>query len=149
VRHRAGFAFSQESNHFIEYGEGARFSLPGVENSELAEDGLRAMIAALESYQLVVRELGGKKKERCGTARSLLPSGLESRLVFTGNLRALRHFCELRGAEDNVVEIRDVAAQVTDLMRFEAPTVFDALRVEPGQDDGPSVRNVRPETRKV
>ena len=61
----------------------------------------------------------------------------------TANIRALRHFIELRGAEDNVLEIRMVALQVARLMRAEAPAAFEDYEEFTGADGFVAVRNAR------
>src|SRR5439155_11431064 len=57
-------------------------------------------------------------------ARSVLPNATETKIFFTGNARALRHFIELRGSEHADVEIRKVAVAILDLMQKEAPALF-------------------------
>jgi len=139
VRHRAGFSYSQESTHFVEYDpKSARASLPGFDTglADQAAEQCRAIAAAVDAYAQALAHVKAhfkdckdlaahaRKKAACGTARALLPNAVESKLGFTANARALRHFLELRGADDNVPEIRMVAAEVIEIMRREAPTVF-------------------------
>ena len=42
----------------------------------------------------------------------------------TANARALRHFVELRCSEHAEPEIREVAAQVLEILQKEAPSLF-------------------------
>lgn len=156
VRHRAGWAYSQESTHFIEYEpDSARAALAGMdalmdynelESAKVAvEAGLAAYVRALAPLRDSISK--GKlsprkaKKAKCGIARNLLPTGIESMLGFTANARALRWFLTLRGADDNVVEIRMVAAQVLEHMRREAPVLFDDFETYEADDGFVALRN--------
>lgn len=157
VRHRAGFGYSQESSHFIRYDDGARggqepgVCLTGVEGSgarELMVEGCEeALRNYREAWKLMAQTYGleedgwkGRvKKAVSGAIRGLLPTAVESRLGFTGNARAIRHFVELRGAVDNTAEIRHVAAQTLDHMRREAPSVFSDLEWDRHEDGHPVV----------
>ena len=146
VRHRAGWAYSQESTHFVKYGQHARIALPGLKDAspEAIKAADQAARAAVDAYVKLHEDLSEtfpeqpkRRKALTGAARSLLPQALESKLVFTANARALRHFCELRGAEDNTVEIRLVASQVLDYMKCEAPSIFADFTESKGQDGYP------------
>ena len=57
-------------------------------------------------------------------ARSVLPNATETKIFVTANARALRHFIELRCSEHAETEIREVAAQVLDILQREAPSLF-------------------------
>jgi thymidylate synthase (FAD) len=46
------------------------------------------------------------------TARSLLPNETEAPMVFTGNVRALRHIIEMRADEHAESEIRNLAVRL-------------------------------------
>lgn len=155
VRHRAGFAYSQESQHFVDYTDPKckpRACLPGIAADDL--NGLASMDSTLRSalatYRQVMSQIradmagrepapGKLKKLALATARAALPNMLESKLGFSANARALRWFIELRGGEDNVPEIRMVAKQVADIMRTEAPHIFADARVFVAWDGFPKV----------
>lgn len=154
VRHRAGWAYSQESTHFVRYdsaegmeGQEAGASLCALTGEERETAGL-AIEAAVRAYVMlwtrVQMQTEGKtktqvKKATCAAVRGLLPTALESKLGFTANARALRHFIELRGAEDNVPEIRYVAADLARIMKDEAPAIFSDYTEKAGQDSHPVV----------
>lgn len=146
-RHRAGWAHSVESTHFVNYTTDATVSVcgldPETEGTARAVDALRV---ALEEYvalwEVVRPEAVGGKKAACAAARGLLPTALRARHGFTANARALRHFCELRGEECNVPEIRYVASDVCTVMRKEAPSLFDDFTVAAGVDGHPVVTAV-------
>lgn len=159
VRHRAGFAYSQESTHFIKYDEGAEVCLPGMEAVfEQHTVDFQALIISLKAYvdvcELIQGEVfqnmsKGRKKAICGTARNLLPTAIQSRLGMTGNIRSLRHFIELRGEECNVPEIRMVANGVLCQMLMYAPTCFCEYESYVAEDGFVAIRSTVPTRRKV
>ena len=68
-------------------------------------------------------------------ARSVLPNATETKLFFTANARALRHFIEMRASRHAETEIRQLAVQVLRLMQKEAPHLFGDYQLVP-LDDG-------------
>jgi thymidylate synthase (FAD) len=126
VRHRAGAGFSQISQRYVS-GSVLRF----VERPEYQEDEElhrlfeeRAERAAAEYGEMADRLLGRQegghemlsadhktdaRKKVQQTARSLLPNETEAPMVFTGNVRALRHIIEMRADAHAESEIRNLA----------------------------------------
>jgi thymidylate synthase (FAD) len=141
VRHRAGAAFSQISQRYVS-GSVLRF----VERPEYQEDGElhrlfgeRADRAAAEyeamAEQLLERQEGGAsmltadyktdaRKKVQQTARSLLPNETEAPMVFTGNVRALRHIIEMRAEAHAESEIRNLALRIFLCLRTSDPILF-------------------------
>jgi thymidylate synthase (FAD) len=129
VRHRAGVGFSQISQRFVS-GAVLRF----VERPEYQVDEElhrlfeeRADRAAAEygdmADRLLDRQEGGAsmlsadyktdaRKKVQQTARSLLPNETEAPMVFTGNVRALRHIIEMRADAHAESEIRNLALRL-------------------------------------
>lgn len=142
VRHRAGFAFSQESTHYIDYTEEKNWSIcldPKMAKLEqaLVDNAVAAAEDAFRAYGRIYTYLKGqgvKKKDACSMARQVLPTGIEAKLAFTANARALRHFVEYRGHEGNVLEIRAVAIEVLKIMKLEAPHIFQDLSLQEAED---------------
>jgi thymidylate synthase (FAD) len=166
--HRAGWAHSVESTHFVRFGVGSGVCLPGmVPGEDATAVAIGALNEALERYDRVWRmveadldeamrsqasgpEAGRarrRKKAVCAAARQLLPLGVETRHGFSANARALRHFVELRGARDNVPEARLLAAGVARIMQDEAPATFQDVDVP--RDAGDGLPEVRVSHRKV
>jgi thymidylate synthase (FAD) len=155
VRHRAGFAYSGESTHFIRYGDGGRkgevepaVCVTGLEGG-LREEAAHGLSVAVEAYSRLWDALKAsdpdlKKKEVSGAARGLLPNALEARLGFSGNARALRHLCEYRANPGNTLEIRLLACQVLRIMKAEAPASFRDLVAYRDEDGWPSVGSTLP-----
>ena len=141
VRHRAGAAFSQISQRYVS-GSVLRF----VERPEYQEDPdlhrlfeERANRAAAEyeamADQLLERQEGGAsmltadyktdaRKKVQQTARSLLPNETEAPMVFTGNVRALRHIIEMRADAHAESEIRNLAVRLFLCLRTADPILF-------------------------
>jgi thymidylate synthase (FAD) len=129
VRHRAGVGFSQISQRYVS-GAVLRFvERPEYQNDEelhrLFEE--RADQAAAEyaamADRLLERQEGGNsmlsadyktdaRKKVQQTARSLLPNETEAPMVFTGNVRALRHIVEMRADAHAESEIRNLAVRI-------------------------------------
>lgn len=129
VRHRAGFAYSQESQRYVD-AKDMRFVIPPayLDHRELEEIFLLDCTNDLERYvwwQEKAREIvKGGKKEVNQAARWKLPNAAETRLVATLNLRAMRHFFETRGALAADPEIRRLAIAMYDVARPLAPLTF-------------------------
>jgi len=63
-----------------------------------------------------------------GKARNLLPHALETRAVYTANLRAWRWFIELRSNRHAESEIRRLADTVLSVLRTTAPFYFEDFK---------------------
>src|SRR5215208_5872609 len=141
VRHRAGIGVSQVSQRYVS-GVVLRF----VERPEYQEDEElhrlfeeRADRAAAEYGEMADRLL---ERQGCGssvlsadyktdarkkvqqTARSVLPNETEAPMVFTANVRALRHIIEMRADEHAESEIRNLAIRVFLCLNVADPILF-------------------------
>jgi thymidylate synthase (FAD) len=141
VRHRAGVGISQISQRYVS-GSVLRF----VERPEYQEDDElhlafeeRADRAAAEygamAELLLERQEGGAsmltadyrtdaRKKVQQTARSLLPNETEAPMVFTGNVRAMRHIIEMRADAHAESEIRNLALRLFLCLRTVDPILF-------------------------
>ena len=148
IRHRAGSAFSQESLRYVRLTD-IGFRVPPA--LEPLRDQVISLVEQLEEFQLSAAEQleidNGEipfhvKKEITSALRRLAPTGLSTDILWTANVRTLRHVIEMRtdpGAEE---ELRSVFNLVAEIMKSEAPSLFqDFAR----SDDGSWV----PEWRKV
>jgi thymidylate synthase (FAD) len=146
VRHRAGVGLSQVSQRFVS-GAVLRF----VERPEYQEDEElhrlfeeRADRAASEygemADRLLDRQEGGAsmlsadyktdaRKKVQQTARSLLPNETEAPMVFTGNVRALRHIIEMRADAHAESEIRNLALRLFLCVVTADPILFGDYRI--------------------
>lgn len=71
-----------------------------------------------------------KRKKLTSAIRRIAPNGQANELGLSVNLRALRHTVQVRTARFAEVEIRNVYAQIYDLVRGKFPTIFHDARVE-------------------
>ncbi len=148
VRHRAGSAFSQESLRYVRLTD-VGFRVPPA--LEPVREQVVSIVEQLEEFQVsAARELGideqevpfDVRKEVTSALRRLAPIGLSTDILWTANLRTLRHVIEMRTAEGAEEELRLVFDKIARLMQAEAPNLFqDFTR----RDDGAWV----PEHRKV
>jgi thymidylate synthase (FAD) len=163
IRHRAGFGVSQESQRYVE-AQDIQFVVPPLllDMTESLDDGLvkdwrnaqinslDAYVEQLEHYKAYLEDQGlpkrDAKKRAAEAARASLPNAAETRLVWTGNLRALRHFCELRGDPHADLEIRRLASVVAQVAKDAAPLTFSDIDLEDGDFGVPTVTT---EARKV
>jgi thymidylate synthase (FAD) len=73
-------------------------------------------------------------------ARSVLPNATETKIFVTANARSWRHFIELRCSEHAETEIRMVAAEILEILRREAPSLFGDYEWVPLPDGTRAVR---------
>ena len=62
-------------------------------------------------------------------ARAVLPNATETKIFVTANVRAWRHFIEMRGAAYADWEIRRLALRVLEILREESPLLFGDFEV--------------------
>ena len=146
VRHRAGFAYSQRSQRYVDETEGS-FVLPPAlteegghtdEAAAILEDALKSaagsyieLVAALESALPRDRFERGTDRRKAirQAARAVLPNATETKIFVTGNVRAWRHFIEMRAASFADWEIRSLAIEVLRLLQEESPLMFGDFEV--------------------
>jgi thymidylate synthase (FAD) len=139
VRHRAGSAFSQESLRYVRLSDIGFRVAPALEP---VRERVLAIVEQLEEFQVsAAKELGIDdegvpfhiKKEVTSALRRLAPTGLSTDIIWTANVRTLRHVVEMRtapGAEEELRYVFDLVAQV---MQREAPGLFqDFVRAADG-----------------
>lgn len=133
VRHRAGVAVSQESLRYVRLTE-LPFWFPewAQQDPELIERA-SAVLTELEDFQGWMTEHFGltedgvdfaEKKHKTSFMRRFAPEGLATGLLWTANVRTLRHVIAMRTAEGAEEEIRLVFGQVARLVVTEAPALF-------------------------
>ena len=163
VRHRAGFAYSQRSQRYVDEGDASYVMPPALTQDggdvEEVEGTLRdALEKASSSYaELVAAFEKALPRDRFPAtrdwrkavrqaARSVLPNATETKIFVTANVRAWRHFIEMRGAAFADWEIRRLAIEVLQVLRREAPLLFGDFAVEELSD---GTRVAKPEHSKV
>ncbi|MDQ3940529.1 MAG: FAD-dependent thymidylate synthase [Actinomycetota bacterium] len=138
VRHRAGSAFSQESLRFVRLDE-IPFRIP--ESMEPLRPQIISILETLEEFQISAAEHFEldkqglpfhQKKEITSAMRRLAPEGVSTVIIWTANIRTLRHTIQARtdpGAEE---ELRYVFNKIGNIMVQEAPLLFGDFVVEDG-----------------
>jgi thymidylate synthase (FAD) len=140
VRHRAGVAISQESLRYVRLTD-IGFRIPDVvadmreEIVQLVESVEEFHRKASERYGLDDAELPFQvKKEVTSALRRLAPLGLSTDMLWSANVRTLRHVITMRTALGAEEEIRTVFGMVASLMKEECPLLFaDFTRDSEGQ----------------
>jgi thymidylate synthase (FAD) len=141
ARHRPGTAISQESLRYVRLAD-IPFWFPewAREDPGLMKRAT-AMVEQMEEFQRWMAEHFGldqegtpfrEKKHKTSFMRRFAPDGVATGLVWTANIRSLRHTIEARtdpGAEE---EIRLVFGKIGELMRAEAPALFGDYQVTDG-----------------
>ena len=137
VRHRAGFAYSQLSQRFVD-GKTLRF----VERQEYQDDPTlhsqfcewietceRTYNWRAEQLRRVINTEGMSKtdarKKVNSAARNCLPNETETAMVVTANVRAWRHFTEMRASQHADSPIRTLAMRIYQVLFETAPALFD------------------------
>ncbi len=146
VRHRAGMAYSQLSQRYVS-GSVLRFvERPEYQQDpELHERFEKRIDTAAQDYEaiaegLVARQKLGStilsadartdlRKKVQQTARSVLPNETEAPIVVTGNVRALRHFIEMRANPHAETEIRELAFRTYLCLVAIEPILFEDYRI--------------------
>ena len=154
IRHRH-FSYSQLSQRYVDESD-SDYVEPDViaEDPALhavwneAVDAARAaydrLIAGLQEKYASIEDRTLRRKMARQAARSVLPNATETKIFVTGNVRALRHFIEMRGSEFAEVEIRKVALELLRIMRTEAPSMFGDYTLETMPDGTEAVRTPHP-----
>ncbi len=93
---------------------------------------LAAEASGLSREQIFAKQFTRIQKRANEAARSLLPNACETKLLWTGNLRGLRHVIMLRGSDPADLEIRQLAVEVAKVAKTIAPTVFADIEIVPG-----------------
>jgi thymidylate synthase (FAD) len=130
VRHRAGSAFSQESLRYVRLTD-IGFRVPPA--LEPVRDQVVSIVEQLEEFQVTAAQALGidedgvpfhVKKEVTSALRRLAPIGLSTDIVWTANVRTLRHVIEMRTAAGAEEELRYVFDVIARIMLREAPGLF-------------------------
>lgn len=145
VRHRAGFAYSQLSQRYVDESEASFVVPPAIVGDEALEASWRAQIESAQSaYVALVAELMEqyswvddrvhRRKMAREAARGVLPNSTETKIVVTGNARAWRTMLELRSSEGAELEIRRLAILTLRLLQAEAPGFFSDFEIYSAPD---------------
>jgi thymidylate synthase (FAD) len=145
VRHRAGFAYSQLSQRYVDESQASFVVPPALIGEEALEAAWREEIDGaqrayvsfverlMERYSWVADKVHRRKMAR-EAARAVLPNATETKIVVTGNARAWRTMLELRASEGAELEIRRMAVAVLRVLTAEAPGFFSDFEIYTADD---------------
>jgi thymidylate synthase (FAD) len=132
VRHRAGTAISQESMRYVRL-EDIGFWVPEWVDDPHVLEQISVFLARAEWLQRFLAIKFGlddpgtpfsEKKHKTSFMRRFAPDGVATGIMWTANVRELRHVIEARTALGAEEEIRLVFAEVARIMKDEAPALF-------------------------
>ncbi|HEY2551683.1 MAG TPA: FAD-dependent thymidylate synthase [Streptosporangiaceae bacterium] len=141
VRHRPGTAVSQESLRFVRLDE-IPFWFPEWARGDA--ELMKRATALLEQMEEFQRWMAGhfglddegvkfsEKKHKTSFMRRFAPDGVATGMLWTANVRTLRHTVEARTDRAAEEEIRLVFGKIGELVRAEAPDLFGDYSVEDG-----------------
>ena len=137
TRHRIGVGYSVESTRYVNYSKGVEFIIP-VEydkNAKVFPDGKaldvrykifqEACETAAYAYNQLIKN-GAKPQE----ARAVLPQALKVNMKVTMNIRAWRHFFELRCASSAHPNIREIAIAILLEFRKKMLPLFEDIKYD-------------------
>jgi thymidylate synthase (FAD) len=145
VRHRAGFAYSQLSQRYVDESDAHFVVPPAIAGDAVLEGAWRAQVEGaqaayvalveqlMERYGWVTDKVHRRKMAR-EAARGVLPNSTETKIVVTGNARAWRTMLELRSSEAAELEIRRMAIAVLRVLHGEAPAFFSDFEIYSAED---------------
>lgn len=133
VRHRAGWAYSQESLRYVRLDDGLRFWVSPLLRAH--PHGMAFAERAINQMEGFQRELHdmfdignigdfSTKKLLTSMFRRFAPIGLATTLMVTGNFRAWRHTINLRTASSAEEEARLVFGKAAGILKEHYPHMF-------------------------
>ena len=153
VRHRAGFAYSQLSQRYVDEST-ANFVMPPAimgdealekawgEQVEAAQAAYVGLVESLMTRYAWVPDKVHRRKMAREAARGVLPNSTETKIVVTANARAWRTMLELRSSEGAEFEIRRCAVAMLRILGFEAPAFFSDFEIYQAGDRAEAARIV-------
>lgn len=153
VRHRIGVAISQRSTRYVDEDESPWVEHPLLVSylhrypeSRLGQRWDAAVNLCRSVYKEMVAELEKDcldrgvdrptaRKQARGAARGILGNALETELVWSANIRALRHIIRLRASNAADAEIRQLGVALLNIMKTEVPQYFRNFTAQ-ASDDG-------------
>lgn len=150
VRHRAGWAYSQLSQRYVDESDCAFVIPPLFQDDPEAVDRLISNFIRLQQeYKWLVDRAGEKlkhiekrterRKAARQAARCILPNATETKIVVTGNARAFRHFIEMRAHPAADLEIRRTAITILKILQEEAPHIFNDFEIKEQEHDNSEI----------
>lgn len=147
VRHRAGFAYSQRSQRYVNESDCSFVLPPALVSNDSKFISIRKKLEktlkeASANYDALVNDLESIvpgelfesktdwRKAIRQAARSVLPNATETKICVTANVRSWRHFIEMRAASFADWEIRCLAIMILQELQTESPLLFGDFSIE-------------------
>jgi len=136
TRHRIGVAYSVESTRYVNYEKGAKFIIPPEYDVNMEDNATDELVTRLQvfreacetsayAYAQMIKH-GAKRQE----ARAVLPQALKVNMKVTMNIRAWRHFLELRCAPSAHPNIREIAIAILLYFRKKMLPLFEDIKYD-------------------
>ncbi len=141
VRHRPGTAVSQESLRFVRLADIPFWFPDWAQGDPELMKRATGLLAQMEEFQVWMADHFGldepgvkfeEKKHRTSFMRRFAPDGVATGMLWSANIRTLRHTIEARTDQGAEEEIRLLFGKIAELMRAEAPTLFGDYEVTDG-----------------
>lgn len=145
VRHRAGMAFSQLSQRYVDSSNVGFVIPPEMLGDDYTSNTLRLNFkecceGCLKTYQTLLDiksssleeeepDVTLRKKRARQLARSVLPGCTETKILVSANGRAIRHFLEMRANQAAAFEIRRLAVKIYKKLLEIEPRLFSDYKV--------------------
>lgn len=126
VRHRIGVSVAQRSQRYVDESNFSYVIPPSVSRLKYLDPDLYLGYSDLMNKIQNVYERLAKHVPK-EDARYVLPNACETHLDLAFNARSLMHFCGLRLCRRAQWEVRDIANQMTDLIRNIDPLLGDVI----------------------
>lgn len=146
VRHRVGFSFSQLSQQYCDQSN-VKFIEPKLlkripdvlvlwkKTMLNIKEVYRDMLNKLQKAKMPDYEKKELKRAILSIARSVLPNATETKVLFTANARAIRHFLKVRGSIVGDAEMRLFSTKLLQILKKEAPALFSDFQIKKFSDN--------------
>ena len=123
TRHRIGFSFAVQSQHFQKHSDFHYKDLEKYTSSKHREEYYELMEQINKFYKSSMEQ--GIPRY---IAREVLPNSTSVHLTISANLRALDHFWELRQGKENTPEIRKLSKQMYEQTQIVIPRLNEIIK---------------------
>lgn len=134
IRHRVGTAISQESGRYVRPTELLIVDTPYMQDPRNRAAMERKFDRVWDDYIDEVNSHDwdtmpfSQKKELTSELRGMLPMRRATNMMWSGNIRSLRHIIELRTSPHAEWEIRFVFSQIFDIMLEQSVALFEDMK---------------------
>jgi thymidylate synthase (FAD) len=154
VRHRAGWAYSQLSQRYVDESATMFVAPPALLELGPTHPAWADWVASVRTARLIYIRLSNylfdqykhiedrvhRRKTAREAARSVLPNATETKILATANARAWRTMLELRTSEGAEREMRRAAVMSLRVLQREAPGFFPDFEIYVAKDDAEAAR---------